>query len=176
MDIIDFFQGELVGREAELAQLREFVEPLFASDGEQRFAGILAVEGEAGLGKSRLVSEFLERLAVGEGGDPGIKAHWFLCQTDQTVCQPFNPFRYWLRNYFSSHSDWRILEMKQNSDFLDDAVGWFDYGSKTCPGFQLRGLSAVLKALFESKDGEKYVRELLDRGMGTEVVVTLAKQ
>ncbi|MBN1889186.1 MAG: AAA family ATPase, partial [Thermoflexales bacterium] len=99
-DIASFYQGEMVGREAELAQLAGFVQPLWAAEGETRFAGILAVEGEAGLGKSRLVTEFLKRLVPGEAECASSSVQWFLCQTDQTVRQPLNPFRYWLRHYF----------------------------------------------------------------------------
>jgi class 3 adenylate cyclase len=91
----DFYQGELVGRTAELAQLERFVQPLAAQDEGPRFAGILSVEGEAGMGKSRLVMEFLHRWSTEPPG-----GQWFLCQTDQTVRQPLNPFRYWLHHYF----------------------------------------------------------------------------
>ena len=46
---------QFVGREAELAQLAAFVEPVFAG----RYAGIRIVKGEPGIGKSRLVHDFL---------------------------------------------------------------------------------------------------------------------
>ena len=49
------YQGELVGRENQLAQLANFTEPLWR---ERRFAGLLLVSGDAGIGKGRLVHEF----------------------------------------------------------------------------------------------------------------------
>src|SRR5690606_20921189 len=49
-----FYEGELVGREAELAQLREWLTPIRRG----RFGGAIYITGEAGMGKSRLVHEF----------------------------------------------------------------------------------------------------------------------
>ena len=54
----DFYERAMVGRQAELARLAEFVRPLLDAQAAQRFAGILVVAGEAGMGKSRLVHEF----------------------------------------------------------------------------------------------------------------------
>ncbi|MBN2146168.1 MAG: tetratricopeptide repeat protein [Anaerolineales bacterium] len=95
-----FYQGEMVGRQSELTRLHDFACPLFAS-AETRYAGILAVEGEAGLGKSRLVAEFLQQLTAPPTEGESAPAQWALCQTDQTLRAPLNPFRYWLRNYFA---------------------------------------------------------------------------
>ncbi len=87
-----FFEGELLGREPELDQLQLFVQPIF----QGHFPGVLVVWGEPGMGKSRLVHEFLKRLEEGSSQDVQI----FLAQTDEILRQPLNPFRYWLRNYF----------------------------------------------------------------------------
>jgi predicted ATPase/class 3 adenylate cyclase len=88
-----FFQGEMVGREREKEQLLSFLQPLLAEQPGQ-WAGITAVVGEAGLGKSRLVYELVNDPAARE------KVKTFVGQTDQILRQPFNPFRYWLRRYF----------------------------------------------------------------------------
>ena len=85
-----FYQGEVVGREAELAALNRFTRPL--TNG--RFAGVTLITGEAGIGKSRLLHEFLETSTILD------TAELFLCQTDQIMRQSLNPFRYWLRDYF----------------------------------------------------------------------------
>ncbi len=91
-----FYAGTLVGRQAEIAKLRAGIDPIFSGD----FAGLVTVEGEAGLGKSRLVHEFqmqTETMAQ--------TPRWFLCQTDDILRRPLNPFRYWLRRYFRQSGD-----------------------------------------------------------------------
>ncbi len=92
----NFYQGALVGRQAELAQLQAGLAPLF----EGNFAGLITVSGEAGLGKSRLVHELQNwtRLSAPDW-------QWFLCQTDEVLRQPLNPFRYWLRSYFNQSTN-----------------------------------------------------------------------
>ena len=104
-----------------------------------------------------------------------------LCQAYDffNACPPFHLTvlsSFWLRNYFAQRPAWKLIEMKSNSDFLDDAVNWFEYGKKNCPEFQLRGLSAFLKRIFQSPHANELIRELLADGMGTEVVVTVQKQ
>ena len=85
------YQGELVGREDELAQLASFAEPLW----QGRFAGLLLLVGEAGIGKERLVHEF--RASIRQKGK---KALWAFCQSNQIFRQYFNPLRGWLLRYF----------------------------------------------------------------------------
>jgi len=92
----NYFDGQMVGRQAELTELNAFVQPLFAPAGERRYAGILTVVGEAGLGKSRLVQEFISNESWPIAG----AAQVFVCQTDQILRQSLNPFRRWLQNYF----------------------------------------------------------------------------
>jgi tetratricopeptide (TPR) repeat protein/class 3 adenylate cyclase len=90
-EIIPFFRGEMVGRQEELDILADFVQPLE----EGRFAGALVVWGEAGIGKSRLVHEFQDADIF-----PSKNVLWGVCQTDQLLREAFNPFRYWLQQYF----------------------------------------------------------------------------
>ncbi|HMB24702.1 MAG TPA: AAA family ATPase [Anaerolineales bacterium] len=85
------YQGEFVDREDELAQLRRFIEPLW----QNKFAGLLRVSGDAGIGKGRLVYEFRSSKLFGEK-----KALWAVCQSDQILRQSFNPLRSWLLAYF----------------------------------------------------------------------------
>lgn len=116
------FQGEMVGRKSELAQLHEFVCPLL-TPGEVRFAGALVVEGEAGLGKSRLVAEFLQQVTTPTAEGEDASAQWALCQTDQTVRASLNPFRYWLRNYFGYSAAESVARNKRSfSRGLDQLI------------------------------------------------------
>jgi predicted ATPase/class 3 adenylate cyclase len=89
------YYGKMVGRSTELEQLLELAQPIFKSEN----AGIVYVFGEAGVGKSRLAHE-LRKLLVGEN-----LAQWHIAQTDQILKKPFNPFIYFLRNYFEVSPD-----------------------------------------------------------------------
>lgn len=80
------YAGRLVGRERELAQLEQAIRPIF----DHRFAGLVAIVGEAGLGKSRLAHALVEDHA----------ADLLLCQTDEILRQSLNPFRSWMRHEF----------------------------------------------------------------------------
>ena len=106
----NFYQGEMVGRQAELAQLQAALAPLATG----KFGRVVIISGEAGIGKSRLVHEFQNRTRI-NADERGYsetkicvysrllasKSQWFLCQTDELLRQPLNPFRYWLRRYFN---------------------------------------------------------------------------
>ena len=84
-------QGEFVGREMELVQLHNFMEPLWKGE----FSGIFAVWGEAGIGKSRLIYELSVLPSLETRG-----LLWGFCHSDQILRHSFNPFRYWLSGYF----------------------------------------------------------------------------
>lgn len=82
------YEGEMVGRDAELERLREWTSPLFAG----KFAGWMGVYGEPGMGKSRLVQALRQRM--------GGQATWLVGQSDQVLHGSLNPFRYLLQGYF----------------------------------------------------------------------------
>lgn len=84
------FSGEYFGRQAELDSLLEFAAPLR----EGRFAGMAFIFGEAGMGKSRISYELRRRLRE------TMTVSWLHCQSDQILRKPFNPFLYFLKNYF----------------------------------------------------------------------------
>jgi tetratricopeptide (TPR) repeat protein len=97
------FDGTLVGRESELAALIDFLQPLRAG----RFAGVAAILGEAGMGKSRLAYEVQQRLDTtpSPAGEKGEWVGWFLCPADDILRQSLNPFKHWLRHYFEQLPD-----------------------------------------------------------------------
>jgi len=84
------FSGDCFGREDELEKLFDFAQPL----NENRFAGVAYIFGEAGIGKSRLSYELRRRLR------DSMAVSWFGCASDQILRKPFNPFIYFLKNYF----------------------------------------------------------------------------
>lgn len=89
------FSGAMIGRDEELEQLVSLVMPIF----ENRFAGIAYVYGEAGIGKTRLSFELKQRLKKISN------YKWFTCQADQILRKSFNPFIYFLKNYFKQSSE-----------------------------------------------------------------------
>lgn len=93
-DLEIFFQGRIVGREAEMQALADFTAPIW--DG--RYAGMACIWGEAGMGKSRLIHEFMQAPLF-----QNRSVKWAVCQSDQILRQSFNPFRYWLFHYFDFH-------------------------------------------------------------------------
>ncbi len=97
----NFYEGRMVGRRAEIERLRSFVAPILEEDSKLRFAGMLVVSGEAGMGKSRLLYDFQQEFESGAGNQ---ELQFFSCQTDQVVQTPLNPFRWWLRQYFGQGS------------------------------------------------------------------------
>ncbi|HSH03223.1 MAG TPA: tetratricopeptide repeat protein [Anaerolineae bacterium] len=105
--IANFYMYEMVGREVEMAQVQAFIESILDSDREKRFAGILAIMGEAGLGKSRLVNRIQLTMEAKSG------VQFAFCQTDQTHRSAFNPFIYWLRNYFNQSSTQSVTRNKR---------------------------------------------------------------
>lgn len=86
------YQGNMIGRTAELDELSMFCTPLQ----EGNFAGVIAVSGEAGIGKSRIVHEFRISKAVTK-----LNVQWIPCQTEELVRRSFNPFKDWLKKRFS---------------------------------------------------------------------------
>lgn len=102
------YQGRMVARQRDLASLARWIKPV--ADG--RFPGIAHIFGEAGIGKSRLVTEFRRQILR---TNPGFADtwQWFTCQTDEVLRHSLNPFRHLLRVYFQckiNHSTAQNLE------------------------------------------------------------------
>jgi adenylate cyclase len=123
------FSGQLVGRKAELQMLKQAVAPILEHPG--RFAGIAIVDGEAGMGKSRLVHELhisLEdlqatnvfRSARQVGGPSGIQ--WFNCPGEHILHQSLYPFRHFLRQYFEQNPNVPESENKARFERMLDAL------------------------------------------------------
>jgi predicted ATPase/class 3 adenylate cyclase len=95
------FSGEMIGRDDELKTLINLAKPIF----ENRFAGVVYVYGEAGIGKTRLSFELKQTLKKIDS------FNWFVCQADQILKKPFNPFVYFLKTYFEQSSE---ISFKKN--------------------------------------------------------------
>lgn len=104
--------GRMVGREDAVVTLVEWLHPIF----QHTFAGVIAVYGEGGLGKSRLAYEVHQRL------QQAFQVRWFVCSTDDVLRQSLNPFRYLLYRYFEQHPDHEVEENKARFDAVLDAL------------------------------------------------------
>lgn len=81
----------MIGRQEELQQLLDFSRPLAYG----KPAGLAYIYGEAGIGKSRLAYEFHRQLL------PELPVVWRHCPADQILRKPFNPFIYFLKDFFA---------------------------------------------------------------------------
>ena len=84
------FAGDMIGRDNELHQLVVMASTTLTN----KSAGIVYVWGEPGIGKSRLTYELKHQI------EKLLKVNWAVCQSDQILRKPFNPFIYFLKNYF----------------------------------------------------------------------------
>jgi predicted ATPase/class 3 adenylate cyclase len=85
------YQGSLIGRDDELQALASFVDPVR----EGKYAGVMIVRGEAGVGKSRFVHTFQHSSYFND-----FPAHWIVLQTEEMLQQSFQPFKAWIKKRF----------------------------------------------------------------------------
>lgn len=95
------YQGQMIGRQAELAQLQENIAPIFNG----RSAPPALISGEAGIGKSRLVFALQEQL--------GPRVRWYTCPTDDILHLSLNPFRTLLKSWFRQSTDHTSTQNQQ---------------------------------------------------------------
>ncbi len=88
------FTGVMVGRTAEIKKLLNTVAKAF----EASVPTVTYIYGEAGIGKTRLAYELQNQLKK------ETRLRWVTCQSDQILQKPFNPFIYYLKNYFGQSS------------------------------------------------------------------------
>jgi predicted ATPase/class 3 adenylate cyclase len=88
------FHGRFLGRTKELELLASFIDPLQAG----RFAGVMVIGGDAGMGKSRLVNTFQVSDYFRQ-----FNVQWAVCQTNEILRSSYNPFLDWLKRKFDFH-------------------------------------------------------------------------
>lgn len=115
------FTTSLVGREAQLRQLSDFLEPLW----HKQFAGVAYVIGEAGMGKSRLLHELRSQMRVKHD------FFWISCISDEIFRDSLQPLRHALREYFSQSPEQSFEEnMTRFSDVMDVLLGELDQANR----------------------------------------------
>ncbi len=135
------FSGRMVGRDEEIKKLFDFSEPLF--DGQP--TGVAVIYGEAGIGKSRLIHEFNRALTIES------VAEWHTCQADQILRKPFNPFLYFLKNYFGQSPDGTNADNRGKFELifaeLHEALDHANYREAPAIKRELQRTKPVLAAL-----------------------------
>jgi class 3 adenylate cyclase/tetratricopeptide (TPR) repeat protein len=86
------FRGKFVNRRQEF----ETTERAFSRLKEDKFAGILYIYGEAGVGKSRFAYELKNKHD---------DYHWLYLPCDGILQKPFNPFRYFFSIFFNQSNE-----------------------------------------------------------------------
>lgn len=132
------YQGHLVGRKGELDSLAAFVDPLKKGG----FSGVMVLKGEAGMGKSRLVHTF--QLSDYFADHP---MNWVVCQADEILRLPFNPFKDWLKKRFEllegQPDQINLIAFTRNMQELIRATKDIELAS------ELKRTSSVLAALID---------------------------
>ena len=114
MAIMEYHVPKMVGRDMELDQLKEFLNATIKGKGST-----VLVSGEAGIGKTRLVTE-LEAYA----GQLGVKVLEGRCLYESPT--PFLPFREALRSIFQvSKSDALPLQERKISRVIKESAPQF---------------------------------------------------
>ncbi len=88
------FLQKLVGREAELKRVIHFIKENALSPRTY----CISIWGESGIGKSHFVHEVRQQLTEQQD------VNWITCPSDQILRKPYNPFVYYLKNYFQQNT------------------------------------------------------------------------
>ncbi len=92
----------LVGRDREITQLSEYFENVINGN----FGGIVYIYGDAGIGKTKLITKIIESYSN--------KANIFTLHTSQKIQESFRPFFHFLSDYFEQRQDLPKEENKIN--------------------------------------------------------------
>lgn len=102
-----YFSGALTGREKELQQLLNRLQPLK----QGVCGGVIYVHGAAGIGKSRLVAELKHSVMPQAGAAAPAPFSWFRLPCDEILRKSFNPFV----SFLSVHFDQREIHRRDDN-------------------------------------------------------------
>ncbi len=104
--------GKMVGRDVEMQRMLDFIKVIFSGE----FAGVIYVNGEVGIGKTRLVNEFKKEI------ESKHKLNWFYCSNDEILRLSLNPFKYFLINLFKQSTENSIDDNKKSFNEVIDTL------------------------------------------------------
>ena len=163
MALMEYYIPKMVGRDMELAQLKEFLHAAINGKGNT-----VLVSGEAGIGKTRLVKE-LEAYAE----LIGVKVLEGRCLHESPT--PFLPFREALRSVFQvTKSDAIPLQRSKISKVVKQSAPEFVQAIPFV-GNLIAGIAVAYRTYKDEKSGEKRVElgALFERDEGLEAISSL---
>ena len=110
--IVELCGGDMVGRDLEMKRMMDFIKVIF--NGE--FAGVIYVNGEIGIGKTRLVNEFRKEIENEQN------VNWFYCSNEEILRLSLNPFKYFLINLFKQSTENSIDDNKNSFNSVIDTL------------------------------------------------------
>jgi predicted ATPase/class 3 adenylate cyclase len=159
-----FFRGSMVGRESELDRLADFVAPLWNG----KYAGVLGLRSEPGMGKSRLVHEFRRSPLFQEN-----QSLWAVCQSDQILRHSFNPFCYWLFHYFDIlPTEDHATRLQKFSSRLDELIAHTLTGNPSLAD-ELTRTRSFLAALVDLESPDSLYEQLDAQGRYDNSIIAL---
>ena len=109
---VELCGGEMVGRNVEMIRMMDFTKVIFKGE----FAGVIYVNGEIGIGKTRLVNEFRKEI------EDKHKVNWFYCSNEEILRLSLNPFKYFLINLFKQSTENSIDDNKKSFNNAIDTL------------------------------------------------------
>jgi tetratricopeptide (TPR) repeat protein/class 3 adenylate cyclase len=94
-EITDTYCNKMIGRDSEMKKMMDSVRSIF----EGNFAGVIYVNGEIGIGKTRLMNEFRKKI------ESSHNICWLYCSNEEIIRQSLSPFKYLLTNMFKQSPD-----------------------------------------------------------------------
>ncbi|MBN2789851.1 MAG: tetratricopeptide repeat protein [Candidatus Delongbacteria bacterium] len=95
-----FFKGDFIGREKEKSRLKKLLSPL----SKNKYIGSIYLDGEAGIGKSRLANKVRSETVL-EYKKLGKQINWFYFSCDEIIKSPYNPLKYFFNRHFDLAED-----------------------------------------------------------------------
>lgn len=111
------FTRPLVGRQAEIQSLLQMI---LSGMEERRFAGIICLNGDAGVGKSHLIYTLRQQLQGQAERAGGL--NWFTCPGERLLGESLHPFKRFLQEYFHQNTGLSQAENQAAFDGVYDRL------------------------------------------------------